>query len=184
MKKDKAVLVVGLGCAGLAVIASCAGLFFVGWRSASSADGEISAAVDDLMRAAADGRFAETYESATTPEFQYTTSEADYAKLGELIRTNLGALKSKQLLRVNLRQINVNTLADVEYQATFEQGAGTILANLRRSEQKWRFTGFRLDSPAMLKDMPEQTCAKCGGKHAKSARFCPQCRAALQPAEE
>ncbi|HVX11962.1 MAG TPA: hypothetical protein VHC22_12330 [Pirellulales bacterium] len=187
MKKEKTLLVVGLGCAGvagLAMIASCVGLLFVGWRSASSADGEISAAVDDLMRAAADGSFVETYESATTPEFQNATSEADYAQLGEVIKTNLGALKSKQLVRVNLRQINVNTLADVEYRATFERGAGTIQANLKRSEQKWRFMGFRVNSPAMLKDMADQTCAKCGGKYAKSARFCPQCGAAVQRAEE
>ena len=179
----KAVLIVGLGCAGLlglALAASCAGLMFVGFRSASAANGEISAEVDDLMRAASDGTFADTYQSATTPEFRRNTSADAHAKLGNVIKTHLGALRSKQLTRINFRQANLQSIADVAYQGTFERGNGTITATLKRSGARWLFMGFRIESAAIVNELPDQTCAECGGKYASSARFCPHCGKAIQ----
>lgn len=183
MANGKVWVLAGLGCGAgallLAMIAACAGLMVVGYRSASSADGEISTAVDELMRRAANGTFAGTYESATTAELRRSVTAADYAKLGDLIKTQLGGLKSKHLDRINLRQVNANSYADVAYQATFERGSGTITATLRRSDGRWLFQSFRVNSPAFMNDLPDQICPKCGGKHAKSARFCPHCGQAL-----
>jgi hypothetical protein len=183
MKNGKVPLIAGLGCAGVlgvVLLASCTGLMIMGFRSASAANGEISTAIDELMRAAADGTFAETYQSATTPEFRQSTTAANYAKLGDVIKIQLGALRSKQLVRINLKQVNANTLAEVAYQGTFEHGNATIDATLKRSGRRWLFMGFRVNSPTLLNDLPDQTCHKCGGKYAKSARFCPHCGQEVQ----
>jgi hypothetical protein len=187
MKNGKLILVLALGGAGLmglVLIVSCAGLLLVGFRSAAAANGEISTAVDDLMRAAASGNFAQTYQSATTPEFRQKTSAAEYTKVGDLIKTQLGALQSKQVLRVNMRQINANSFTDVSYQGTFERGAATINATLKRSGSRWLFVALHINSPAFQNDLPDQTCPKCSCKYAKSARFCPHCGAALQAEEQ
>jgi hypothetical protein len=183
MKNNKLLLVVGLGCAGvvgLILVASCAGVMLLGIRSASSANGELSATIDDLLRAAAKGSFAETYQSATTPEFRQATSAANYTKLGELIKTQLGACQSKQLVRVNLRQVNASSFAEVAYQGTFERGAGTIRATLKRSGTRWLLVAFHLDSPSLFNDLPDQACSKCRGKYASSAKFCPHCGEAVR----
>lgn len=187
MKNGKLLLFVGLGCGGVAalgLLALCAGLVITGVRSASSANGEISAAIDDLLRAAEDGSFAETYQSATTPAFRQASTAADYAKLGEVIHTQLGALRSKQVVRFNVRQFNASTTAEVVYQATFERGTGTIHAVLKRAGGRWLVEAFRVNSPALLKDLPDQTCPNCGGKYASSARFCPNCGKAIPASKE
>ena len=182
MANGKTWVLAGLGCGVvviLAIVAACAGLMVVGYRSASSANGEVSAVIDELMREAAKGSFAETYETATTAELRKAVTAADYAKLGELIKTHLGPLKSKHLNRINLRQVNANSFADVAYQATFERGSGTITATLRRSDGRWLLQSFNVNSPVFVNDLPDQTCPKCGGKYAKSAHFCPHCGQAL-----
>ena len=187
MKNGKVLLFVGLGCGGVAalgLLALCAGLLIRGVRSASSANGEISTAIDDLMRAAEDGKFAVTYQTSTTPEFRQSISAADYAKLGEVIHTQLGPMQSKQIVRFNVRQLNATTTADVAYQATFERGKGTINATLKRTGDRWLFVGFRVDSPALMRDLPDQTCPNCGGKYASSARFCPNCGKAVPATKE
>lgn len=172
----KVLFAVGLGCGGvLAVVVSCGGLLVLAFRSASSAQGEISVAVDRLLQAAADGSFARTYQSATTPEFRQATSAADYARLGDTIKTQLGALRSKHVVQVNMRRSAAKSLVDVIYDATFERGKGTIRATFQRSGNQWLLLAFHVNSPAMLDDLPSETCPKCGGKYAASARFCPHC---------
>lgn len=176
MKNYKVLFAVGLGCGGVfLVVVACAGLMVMGVRSASSAPGEVSAAVDGLMRAAADGSFAQTYTSATTPEFRQSVTAVDYARLGDTIKTQLGALRSKQVTQLNMRQVNAQSSVDVTYKATFERGAGTIHVTLRHSGGQWRLLALNVNSPALLNDLPSQTCPKCGGKYARSARFCPHC---------
>lgn len=187
MKNGKILLTVGLGCgaiAALGLVASCAGVIVMGVRSASAVNGEISLAVDDLLDAAENGSFAETYQSAATPELRQATSAADYAKLGEVIHTQLGALKSKRIATFFVRQLNANSFADVVFDAEFERGKGTIRATLKRSGNRWLFVSFRVDSPAMMQDLPDRTCPKCGGKYASSARFCPHCGQAVPDVKE
>ncbi|HEX7380340.1 MAG TPA: zinc ribbon domain-containing protein [Pirellulales bacterium] len=185
MKSGKYILIltfVGIGVLGVVMIASCAGLLFVGVRSATAANGEISTVVDELMQSAGNGSFSQTYQSATTAELRQKISAGDFANLGELIKTHLGTMRSKQLVRINMRQVNRRTFADVAYQATFDRGAATINATLQRQGGRWLFVGIRFDSPALVKELLDRTCPKCGGKYGKSVRFCPHCGVAV-PAE-
>ncbi|HEX5444086.1 MAG TPA: hypothetical protein VFW87_09675 [Pirellulales bacterium] len=172
----KLLLAVGLGCGGAIVLfVACAGFLGFAFYSTSSAQGEVSTAVDRLMQAANDGSFAQTYTSATTPEFRQVTSAADYARLGETIKTQLGALRSKQVMQIHVRRATAHSFADVAYQAKFERGEGTIRATLKRSGSQWLLQALNVNSPALLGDLPSETCRKCGGKYAASARFCPHC---------
>lgn len=172
----KVVLFVGIGCGGVVfMFAACAGVLFWGWRSASTAGGEISMAIDELLNAAAQGDLAKTYPSATTPDFRQITSESQYADLGKMIKAHLGSLQSKNLTTINLRQLNAVTQADVIYQAIFARGRATIHATLRRGDGRWLLQSLRVDSPALLKAVADVPCPHCGEMNVKTARFCAHC---------
>lgn len=171
---------IGIGCgAVLLLTALCggAGYFFV--RSAFSVAGEVSETTDDVIRSMNDGSFAESYQTQMAPEFRQATSPEAYKQLADQIRTQLGPLRSKTMSRINMHQKNAASLADVHYQATFEKGKGTIHLGLKRYGGKWLVLAFRVDSPALTKDIPSKTCPKCQGAYAAGARFCPHCGVAL-----
>ena len=181
----KVVIFVGIGCGGMLLLfAACAGVLFWGWRSASTAGGEISMAIDEVLNAAAQGDMVRTYPTATTAEFRQVTSEVQYANLGKMIQAHLGPLQSKNLTTINLRQVNAVTQADVVYQATFARGQATIQASLRRGDGRWLLHTLRVDSPALLKEVADVPCPHCGQKNAETARFCAHCGKPLLPAAQ
>ena len=181
MKTKTIVVLVLLTCGGLVIasVGCCSGVLFFGFRAYRETEAGISPRIDELFRAIDSDRFGETYVRDTTPEFQQITSRQQYEQLGSAIKTRLGALRSKKLVRLNTRRINAETSADVVYSATFEKGSGTIKATLKWSGDEWRFVGFRVDSPEFQKDLATATCPKCGKPHAAGAKFCPACGAAL-----
>jgi hypothetical protein len=183
-----AVVLLGGGVLLVAVCGLCGGMLFVGFRNTEAA---VSPAIDELFVAIQNDKFAETYQTHTTPELRQATSQEKYQEIGDAIRVNLGALQSKQLQQFNARQMNATSYVDVTYSANFEKGSGTIKAKLQKSGGKWLFAGFNVDSPAFQKNIAVATCPKCGKPHAAGARFCPACGASLtnepatpeQPAE-
>ncbi len=169
-------IAVGCGVAGIALIAACGGLLYLGFKTANSSVGP---EIDRLLAAIDDGTFPETYETATTQEFRAATSKDQYAQIGKAVSTRLGRLKSKSLKRFNMQQHNADSYVDVSYDAQFEKGTGQILAKLKRENGQMRLVNFRVNSPVFQQDIATAKCPKCGAPHAASARFCPSCGARL-----
>ncbi len=95
--------------------------------------------------------------------------------MGKQIETRLGALKSKQVSNINMRQINATSTVDVTYAAMFERGAGTIHAVFVKSLGDWQLNQLQVNSPEFTKDLSTALCPKCGAPHAEDATFCPKC---------
>ncbi len=169
-------IAVGCGVAGIALIAACGGLLYLGFKTANSSVGP---EIDRLLAAIDDGTFPETYETATTQEFRAATSKDQYAQIGKAVSTRLGRLKSKSLKRFNMQQHNADSYVDVSYDAQFEKGTGQILAKMKRENGQMRLVNFRVNSPVFQQDIATAKCPKCGAPHAASARFCPSCGARL-----
>jgi hypothetical protein len=178
MSTGKIIAIVLVICAtfGLGMLALCGGLLYVGYRSASES---ATPQIDRLFAAIEEGTFAETYETMTTQEYRNITSKEQHADIGNAIATRLGPLKSKSLKGFNLRQVNANSFLDVEYNATFEKGPGTIAAKLKSEGGQWKLVTFRVQSPEFQKDLATAKCSKCGAPHAADAKFCPNCGAAI-----
>jgi hypothetical protein len=178
MSSSKLIAPIAIGCGvfGVAVIAACGGLLYVGYKTAQKSVGP---EIDRLFAAIDDGTFAETYETATTQEFRSATSREQYAQIGKAVSTRLGRLKSKSLKSVNMRQHNADSYVDVAYDAQFEKGPGQILAKMKREKDQWKLVNFRVNSPVFQQDIATAKCPKCGAPHAASARFCPSCGARL-----
>jgi hypothetical protein len=176
MQNSKVLLWVGLGCGGVALLslAACGGFLFLGFRSATG-HGDVSIKVDELFHEIDSGDFAKTYQTATSAEFRRVSSEADYARIGKQIKTRLGALKSKQISNINMKQINATSNVDVKYAATFERGTGTIHAVFVKSLGDWQLNQLQVTSPEFTKDLATAVCPKCGAPHAEDAKFCPKC---------
>jgi hypothetical protein len=68
MGRGKIIAVVLLSCAGLGVlmIAACAGVIYLGYKTANDS---VTPEIDRLFAAIDNGTFAETYEAETTQEF-------------------------------------------------------------------------------------------------------------------
>jgi hypothetical protein len=180
MSNRNVYLGIGIGCGALLLLTlMCGGAGYYFVRSAVSVSGEASQATDAFFRHMTSGTAAESYQTLTTPEFRGQTSQQAYEQMAAQIRTQLGPLRSKTMARINLRQQNASSLADVVYQARFEKGSGTINLTFKRTGGKWLVQGFRVDSAALMKGIPSETCLKCGGTYAAGARFCPHCGAAL-----
>src|SRR5437762_2518124 len=124
-------IAVGCGVAGIAIIAACGGLLYLGYKTANTSVGP---EIDRLFAAIDDGTFAETYETATSQEFRNATSKDQYAQIGKAVSTRLGRLKSKSLKSFNMRQHNADSYVDVAYDAQFEKGPGQILAKMKREK--------------------------------------------------
>jgi len=174
MSTGKTIAVVGIGCGilGVAMIAGCGGLLYLGFKTANTSVGP---EIDRLFAAIDDGTFAETYETATTQEFRAATSKEQYAGIGKAVSTRLGPIKSKSLKNFNMRQHNADSYVDVIYDAQFEKGSGQILAKMKRENGQLKLVNFRVNSPVFQQDIATAKCPKCGAPHASSARFCPSC---------
>src|SRR5262245_55495304 len=118
MSSGKTIAIVGIGCGvvGVAMIAACGGLLYLGFKTANTSVGP---EIDRLFAAIDDGTFAETYETATTQEFRSATSKEQYADIGKAVATRLGPMKSKSLKNFNMRQHNADSYVDVSYDAQF-----------------------------------------------------------------
>lgn len=172
-----------LGCGGLLVvtIASCAGLAFYMYKNA---DATISPRIDTILAAMQRDDFGDTYLTETTPELRQVASLEQYEQLGARVRTRLGALKSKSMTNVSMRQLNANTYTDVGYTAVFEKGTGSIVARLQKIDGNWLFTSLNINSPQFEKDFATTNCPKCSEPIRPVAKFCPACGAALVTAEK
>jgi hypothetical protein len=137
------VIAVGMGI-GTVLIGSCAGLLYLGYKQASDT---ASPRVDALFAAIEDGTFAKTYETETTRELRQAASKEQYEAMGQAITSRLGKLKSKSLRGFRTGQFNANSFIDATYQATFEQGDGTISVRLKQEGDDWKFVRFHVQSP-------------------------------------
>jgi hypothetical protein len=169
-------IVGGLGCGVVAMlgIVLCGGGGYLLYRSMSASQAEISADMDRLFAAAHEGKFADTYQTSTTPEFQKVMNADQYRQMGEMF-ARLGALKSKTSGRFNMSQRNAETTADVSYNAQFERGPATITARLRRVEGRWKLVNLNVNSPVFMKDIATLICPHCQGAYSPGAKFCPHC---------
>jgi len=174
MKTKTIVIVVVSACGALfiAAVASCAGFFFLTFRNM---DTTLSPTIDELFAAIDNETFANTYDTHTTTELQQTVTRQQYGELGLTIKTRLGSLKSKSLRQFNVRQFNANRYADVVYNATFENGSGTISGRFKKDGDRWLVVSFRVNSPEFQKDLATGKCPYCGEPHTSNAKFCPKC---------
>ena len=136
--------------------------------------------IDHLFAAIDAGKFGDTYETDTTPEFRAAATKQQYEDIGNAVSACLGRLKSKSLQTFNMQQHNADSLIDVQYNAEFENGKGTIVAKLKKDGDKWKLVSFRVNSPVFQQDLATAKCPKCGAPHAASAKFCPSCGAPLK----
>ena len=178
MSTGKVIAIVGIGCGivGFALIAACGSLFYLGYKTANTSVGP---EIDRLFAAIDDGTFADSYETETTQEFRNATSKDQYADIGKAVSTRLGRLKSKSLKNFNMRQHNADSYVDVVYDAQFEKGTGQILAKMKREKGQLKLVNFRVNFPIFTQDIATAKCPKCGAPHASTARFCPSCGAQL-----
>jgi hypothetical protein len=174
---NKPWLFVLLGCGGLTLLAmlGCGGLIFYTAMNFKNFDKEVSPAVDKLFAAAASGEFGSTYEANTSLEFKQATSREQYDQLGATIEGRLGALKSKSLSKVFFSQQNASRFVDVNYNATFEKGSGTISARFQKDGERWLLVRLNVNSPALLGEVATEKCPHCGEAVAASAKFCSKC---------
>ena len=173
--KTKTIVILVLSAGGvffIVAIASCAGFFFLTFRNL---DTTLSPTVDELFAAIDNDTFADTYDTHTTAELQRTVPREQYKDLGLTIKTRLGALKSKSLRQFNVRQFNANRYADVVYNATFENGSGTISGRFKKEGDRWRVVSFHVNSPEFQKDLATRKCPHCAEPHPSNAKFCPKC---------
>jgi hypothetical protein len=155
-------------------------LLFWGYKAATDTAGP---EIDRLFAAIEAGKFGETYETDTTPEFRAAVTKQQYDDIGNAVSARLGRLKSKSLQTFNVQQHNADSLMDVRYGAEFENGQGTISAKLKRDGDKWKLVSFHVNSPVFQQDLATAKCPKCGAPHAATAKFCPACGNALAGVE-
>lgn len=179
-KSIVALVLVLFGGLFLSLIALCAGALVYSFREM---DSTISPMIDELFVAIENDKFAGTYDTHLTPEFQKVTTRDQYLQLGQMIKTNLGELKSKKLVRFNVQQMNANRTADVAYTGTFEKGPGTITVKLKKVGE-WLLLGFNVNSPVFIKGVATSKCPHCGEPHNSAAKFCSKCGKAIIPSEE
>ena len=177
MSSDKTIAIVGIGCGivGVAMIAACGGLLYLGFKTANTSVGP---EIDRLFATIDDGTFADTYETATTQEFRAATSKDQYADIGKAVATRLGPIKGKSLKNFKWQQ-GAESYVDVTYDAQFEKGSGQILAKMKRENGQLKLVNFRVNSPVFQQDIATAKCPKCGAPHASGAGFCPSCGAQL-----
>lgn len=163
---------IGVAVLGLMALVSCAGLLFFAFRGL---DSSISPAVDKLFAAIDQDRIDQYYDSNTSSDFQQATTREQLADLAKLIKTRLGPLKSKSMRQFNVRQVNANQFAEINYNATFEHGSGTIAIRMKRDAGDWQLVSFTVNSPEFDKDRASGKCPLCGEPHTATAQFCPKC---------
>jgi hypothetical protein len=183
MKSRTLVILIILICGGitLAAIAVCAGFFFFFSQNVEST---LSPKIDALFAHIDKGTFGKNYFVETTPEFQSVTSKKDYEKLGVIIKSNLGRLKSKTLQQYNAQQFTTNSFVEVIYSATFEKGEGTIRVRFKKVNGDWRLLNFFVNSPAFVKNIATQSCPHCRESCQAEAKFCPSCGKAMKDRDE
>lgn len=183
MSKGKVLALVVAICVtlGLVFIGACAGLLYMGLRTATAS---VEPTIGRLLAAIDNDTFADTYESETAAEFRKTTSKEKYEDIGKAIAARLGPLKSKSLNEFHMRQFNMNSFVDVSYKGTFEKGSGTINARLKKEGGDWKLVSLHVNSPVFEQDVATAKCPKCGAPHARSARFCPSCGVAIASGDD
>jgi len=182
MAQRKTIAIILVACVGLGVllIGSCGGLLYLGYKNTDAA---VSPQIEAMFAAVENGTFADTYDTQTTQEFRDVTTREEYAAIGDAIAVRLGTLNSKSMRSFKMRQVNASSLIDVTYQAVFENGTGTILANLKKEEGEWKFVSFRVNSPLFQQDLATIQCVECGEPHTANAKFCPDCGAEITSAD-
>jgi hypothetical protein len=173
--KTRTLVVAGVALCGalfVAVIASCAGFLLFSFKNM---DAELSPTIDELFAAIENDSLEQIYDTQTNSEFQKSVTRQQFKESGLAIKTRLGALKSKNVAQLHTRQMNANRYADVVYNATFQNGTGTIIARLSKERGRWLIASFRVNSPEFQKDLATGKCPHGGEPHATGARFCPKC---------
>ena len=174
--KTVALIVGVVVAAGVVMIASCAGILYMGFTGANA---QASPHIEAMFTAIENGTFGQTYDTLASQDLRDTISREDYERMGDSIATRLGPLKSKTMTSFNMQTNPSGSFMDVAYSATFEKGDGTIDAKLMKVGDEWKFLGFHVNSPVFQEDLATRTCPDCGEPHTESAKFCPACGAVI-----
>ncbi|TWT78767.1 hypothetical protein CA13_01640 [Planctomycetes bacterium CA13] len=152
MTKAKAIVPIFIACVSIGVLlaGSCAGLLLFGFKDVKS---QVSPKIDAMFSAIDNNTFAETYESETTQSLRESATKDQYTAVGDLIRLRLGKLKSKSLQGFTTTKYISGSSINVSYDATFENGNGTIIAKLKKEDGTWKFVVFRVTSPVFAQDI-------------------------------
>lgn len=180
-KKKSGCTIIGL--VALAALGGCVALALWGGKALLQASEEIGKYTDEVFAANVAGKWAELYDTQTTPEFQSVTNREQWNQIGAVVQEKLGALKNKTTTNINVRSMNGVTTAVVLYSAQFEKGAGTIEMNLRKDAGQWKILGLHVNSP-LLASAPSGTCPHCGKSVPADAKFCPACGKAADAGSE
>lgn len=178
MSGGKIVLLVLAAVGGVIIlsIAACGGLIYWGFTSADQVAGH---QVDALFMAIDEGRFAETYDTQTSADFQSRVSREEYAAFGEAIGEKLGSLESKSMQSFNMQQHNSDATVTATYSGKFQKGTAEIVVEMVKAGDRWLYDKFEVNSPVLPSEIAARTCPQCGAKHNASDKFCPQCGADL-----
>ncbi|TWT33603.1 hypothetical protein KOR34_34350 [Posidoniimonas corsicana] len=182
MSKPKLVFLAlaAVAALGLLTVGSCVALIYSGF---TNADAAVSPRIDALFAAIEADTLASTYDSATTQELRDASTREQYVAVGKMIKNRLGRLESKSLRSVNYRYDNGAAYYDVTYSATFENGAGDVVAKMKKSDGEWKFVTFRVNSPLLQQGQAMTACPNCSNPFPANASFCPSCGFALSQAE-
>jgi len=119
----------------------------------SHADPEaISLRIDEVCRRINLGESDSVYESATAPRFRQVASRVAFRSHCERLQSRLGALKSKQLSRLDVDPAAGMLVASASYRATFEHGAGAIFVVFEQVGGDWLLLRLKVDAPELLDD--------------------------------
>ena len=178
MKTKSIVILVGsiVGVSFIGVIALVVGGLVMAFNSA---DATLSPTIDELFTAMENDAFAETYDTHTTADVKQNVTREKYADLGIRVKSRLGALKSKTMRQVHIRQNNSNTIAEFTYDAQFEKGSGTIRGKFQKEGDRWLVVALFVDSPLLQQDLLTDKCPHCNEPHSSTAKFCPNCGQSL-----
>ena len=107
-------------------------------------EGKISQRIDSMFVTIANKTYVQTYSQDTTEELRREVAIENFVKIGDMISSNLGELKSKTLRKFTCNYRFSGRVIDVTYDGIFENGQGEIVASLKQADGDWKFSTFHV----------------------------------------